>query len=107
MDKNLPAYAGDVGSIPVLRRSHMLQSNLAHAPQLRTLCSRGWEQKLLKPACPEPVLCNKKPLEGSVGPPVPTVQLEKARSKQPRPSAVKNKQTIVMVPKPICPHVVN
>ena len=34
MVKNLPANAGDMGSIPGLGRSHMLQSNEARAPQL-------------------------------------------------------------------------
>ena len=54
MDKSPAANAGDVGSIPGLRRSHILQSNEACVPQL------------LKPACLEPVLhrershCNKK-----------------------------------------------
>ena len=38
--KNLPANAGDMGSIPGPGRSHMPQSNEARVPQL------------LKPACP-------------------------------------------------------
>jgi len=38
--KNLPANAGDMGSVPSLRGSHMLWSNWTQAPQL------------LKPACP-------------------------------------------------------
>ena len=42
-----PANAGDTGSSPGPGRSHMLQSNLAHAPQL------------LSP-CLEPVLHNKR-----------------------------------------------
>ena len=46
--ENLPASAGDTGSIPGLGRSHMPWSSWAHAPQL------------LKPACLEPVLCNKR-----------------------------------------------
>ena len=40
MVKNLPANAGDMGSIPGPGRSHMPQSNEARVPQL------------LKPACP-------------------------------------------------------
>ena len=32
--KNLPANAGDMGLIPGLGRSHMLQSNKACVPQL-------------------------------------------------------------------------
>ena len=31
--KNLPANAGDTGSVPDLGRSHMPQSNQAHVPQ--------------------------------------------------------------------------
>jgi len=37
--KNLPANAGDVGSIPDPGRFHVLQSNYACAPQLLSLCS--------------------------------------------------------------------
>ena len=44
MNKNLPANAGDTGSIPRPGRIHVLQSNQAHMPQL------------LKPACLEPGL---------------------------------------------------
>ena len=80
---------------PCQAGSHMQESNLAQAPQLWMLCSRGWERKRLKPACPELGLCNKKPLQGSVGPPLPTLQLKKARSKQPEPSAVKNQHMTV------------
>ena len=46
--KNPPAKAGDTGSSPGPGRSHMPRSNKAHAPQL------------LKLACLEPVLCNKR-----------------------------------------------
>ena len=46
--KNPPANAGDTGSSPGLGRSHMLRSNEACTPQL------------LKSACLEPVLCNKR-----------------------------------------------
>ena len=38
--ENLPANAGDMGSIPGLGRSHMPQSNWAHEPQLLSL--RVW-----------------------------------------------------------------
>ena len=37
--KNLPANAGDTGSIPGLGGSHMPWSNSACAPQLSSLCS--------------------------------------------------------------------
>ena len=36
--KNLPANAGDMGSVPGPGRSHTLQSNQAHVPQLLSLC---------------------------------------------------------------------
>ena len=48
MVKNLPANAGDTGSTPGPGRSHVPQSNEAHAPQL------------LKPVHLEPVLRNKR-----------------------------------------------
>ena len=49
MVKNQPANAEDMGSIPSPGRFHMLQSNLARAPQLLSLCSRAHEPQLLKP----------------------------------------------------------
>ena len=71
--KNLPANAGDTGSIPGPGRSHMPRNNYARAPQLLSLRSRAREPQLLKPACPrahalqllkpahlEPVLCNNR-----------------------------------------------
>ena len=60
MDKNLPANAGDTGSSPGLGTSHMLRSNKARAPQLLSLRSRAREPQLLKPACLEPMLRNKR-----------------------------------------------
>ena len=48
MVENLPANAGDTGSIPGLGGSHMLQSNWVHAPQLLSLCSRA-QEPLLSP----------------------------------------------------------
>ena len=39
-------------SIPDLRRSHMLAATKPWGPQLLNLCSRAWEQQLLKPVCP-------------------------------------------------------
>ena len=47
--KNLPDNAGDTGSIPSPRRSHMPRSNYARAPQLLSLCSRASEPQLLSP----------------------------------------------------------
>ena len=60
MVKNLPANAGDMGSSPGLGRSHMPQSNEARVPQLLSMHSRAREPQLLKPACLESVLHNKK-----------------------------------------------
>ena len=47
--KNLPAKAGNVGSIPGLGRSHMPWSNKVHVPQLLSLCSRARELQRLSP----------------------------------------------------------
>ena len=60
MVKNPPANAGDKGSSPGPGSSHMSQSNKARAPQLLSLRSRAHEPQLQKPACLEPVLCNKR-----------------------------------------------
>ena len=57
---NPPASAGDTGSHPGPGRSHMLRSNEARVPQLLRLHSRAREPQLLKPACLEPVLRNKR-----------------------------------------------
>ena len=58
--KNLPANAGDMGSIPDPGGSHMLWSDEAHAPQLLSLCSRAQELKLSKPVCPRACARNRK-----------------------------------------------
>ena len=58
--KNPPASAGDMGSSPGLGRSHMARNSYAHAPQLPSLHSRARKPQLLKPACLEPMLCNKR-----------------------------------------------
>ena len=50
--ENLPASAGDMGSIPELGESHMQQSNSAGEPQLFSLCSRVCEPQLLKAKYP-------------------------------------------------------
>ena len=49
MVKNPSADAGDTGSSPGPRRSHMSRSNLASAPQLLSLSSRAREPQLLSP----------------------------------------------------------
>ena len=48
--KNLPANAGDTGSIPGPRRFHLLRSNSVHASQHLSLYFRARELQLLKPA---------------------------------------------------------
>ena len=58
--KNLPANAGDTGLSPAPGRSHMPRGSWACAPQLLRLRSRALEPQLLKPACLEPVLHNKR-----------------------------------------------
>ena len=47
--KNLPASAGDMGSGPGPERSHVPQSNEAHAPQLLSLRSRDRKPQILSP----------------------------------------------------------
>ena len=47
--KNLPANAGDMGSSPGPRRSHMLRSNYACAPQLLSLRSKACALQQEKP----------------------------------------------------------
>ena len=47
--KNLPASAGDSGSIPGSGRSHMPRSNWACEPQLLSLRSRAREPQLQRP----------------------------------------------------------
>ena len=53
--KNLPANAGDTGSVSGLGRFHMPWVNQAHAPQLLST-----HLQLLTPRTLEPVLCNKR-----------------------------------------------
>ena len=53
MVKNLPANAGDTGSILDPGRSHLSQGNEAHAPQLlKSMYSRAHVLQLLKLICP-------------------------------------------------------
>ena len=46
---NLPANAGDMGSIPGPGRLHMLRSKQACVPQLLSLCSRAGTAQQEKP----------------------------------------------------------
>ena len=48
--KNLPANAGDKGSIPGLQRFHMPHGNQAHVPQLLSPCAATTEAHALR-AC--------------------------------------------------------
>ena len=88
--KNLPANAGDMGSSPDPGRSHMLQSNYTHEPQLLSLRSRAHKPQLLKPMRLEPVLRNRSYHTTTKSSPR-SLQLEKARAQQRRPNAAKNK----------------
>ena len=69
MLKNLPASAGDTGSISGSGGSHMLQSNWAGAPQLLSLCSAVAAAKSIQ-SCP--TLWD--PIDGSPpGSPIPGI----------------------------------
>ena len=69
--KNLSANAGDMDSSPGPGRSHMLQSNYAHLPQLLSLHSKAREPQLLSlhattTEAPAPRACalqQEKPLQ--------------------------------------------
>ena len=72
--KNLPAKAGDVGSIPVLEIFHMARGGWAYGPQL------------LKPACPRACAPQEeKPPRWEARAPRP----ERACARQQRPSTAK------------------
>ena len=100
VDKNLPANTRDTGLIPDLGRSHILQSNKAHAPQLPSLCSRAHKPQLLDlwdatiEGC-EPRDCSRTgestviSLSTATKSSPHSLQLEKARAQQWRPSATK------------------
>ena len=49
--KELPANAGDMGSIPGLEIVRVLRDNRAHAPQLLSQSSRARELQLPKSMC--------------------------------------------------------
>ena len=102
MDKNLPANAGGMGSLPDLGRFHMSQSNWARGSQLLSPCSGALEPQLpsshaatneahAPKACAVP---QEKPVQWEARAPqqrVVPAQLEKACEEQWRPSIVKNK----------------
>ena len=82
--KNPPANAGDTGSSPGLRRSHMPRSNWARAPQLLSL--RVWS---LCSTTREAVIVRGPRTAMQSGPRSP--QLEKALVQKRRPNTAKNK----------------
>ena len=47
VDKNVPTNARDMGSVPGLGRSHMLQVTKANATQLLSPCSKACQMQLL------------------------------------------------------------
>ena len=92
MVKNPPAKAGDLGLSPGLGRSHMLQSNEAHAPQLLSPRATTTEARTPRDRAPQ----QEKPLQWEARAPQRRVaprspQLEKARTQQRRPNTAKNK----------------
>ena len=89
--KNLPANAGDTGSIPGLGRSHMPLRNKACTPQLLSLEPRShnyWAHTPHQQEKPLPRESYALQLERSPHWP----QLEKACSHQGRPNAANKKQ---------------
>ena len=50
--KNLPANAGDVGSVSGLGMILHTLEQLSRCTKLLSLCSQAWELQLLKPMCP-------------------------------------------------------
>ena len=82
--ENLPANAGDMGSIPGLGRSHMPRSKWAREPQLLSL--RVWS---LCSATREAATVRGPRTAMKSGPRSP--QLEKALTQKQRPSTAENK----------------
>ena len=46
--KHLPSNSGDMGSVPIPGRFHMLQNKETRVPRLLSLCSRAPELHLLR-----------------------------------------------------------
>ena len=89
--KNLSAKAGDMGSIPGPGRFHMPWVNWACVPQLLGLCAATAEAHVPRTPCSTAREATplRKPGTTSVGRPC-SLQLEKARVQQWRPSAAQN-----------------
>ena len=79
--KNLPASAGDTGSIPDLGRFHMPRSNQVHIPQPLSLCFTTDAAAATRSLCTTP----------GEGPPSP--QLEKTCVQQQSPGASPSDET--------------
>ena len=60
--KNLPANAGDTGSIPGPGRSHMPRSNKASVPQILNLCAAATEACMPR-ACATREATTKDPVQ--------------------------------------------
>ena len=84
MVENLPAGAGDTGSIPGLGRSHMPRSNEDREPQLLSL--RVWS---LCSVTREVTIVKGPRTAMKSGP--RSLQLEKALAQKQRPNTAKNK----------------
>ena len=95
--RNPSANTGDTASVP-LEGSHMMQSSEAHAPQIWSLHSTACEPQLLTSSHQSPCSAWEKLPQWEADAPqprvAPTLQLEKARMPQQRPSTAisKNKQ---------------
>ena len=88
--KNLPANAQDSGLTPDLRRSHILQSNKVHAPQLLSPCAATPEVCMPQSLCStirEATAMRSLCTIARVYPPLATTR-EKPEQQQ-RPSTVK------------------
>ena len=84
MEKNLPANAGDTGSIPGPGRIHMHRSNEDWVPQLLSPHFRAWARQQEQPQQWE---ARAPQLESDPHSP----QLEKALAQQRRSSATRSK----------------
>ena len=101
--ESLPASAGDMGSIPGLGGSHMLQNNWAHVPQLLSLHSRVSEPQLLKPHKARACIPQEKPLQWEAHAPRHTVASAHHGWRRPtctqwqRPSTAKKKKELFCI----------
>ena len=84
VDKNLPTNARDMGSVPGLGRSHMLQVTKANTTQLLSLCSKACQMQLLSSRAATTEACvprTRAPQQAKLLPwEAHTPQLEKAHA---------------------------